>query len=348
MSHSQNRSYFPAEWHPQSAVHLVWPSQDSDWNTNYKSIVCFYIELVKALIGRQALLVVFPVGYDVEGIFNGKEQSKLIITYANYNDTWVRDYGGISIVKEGVPHLLDFKFNAWGNKFEWKLDNEQTRILHQQKSFSNDVVYSDQSDFVLEGGSIESNGHGLLLTTESCLLNPNRNGELSKLQIEKTLQETLHVDKVLWLKHGKIYGDDTDGHIDTLVRFVNRDTLVYVKCLDESDEHFQELFLMEKELGVLCAAYNLSMIPLPMPKAIYNPQTNERLPATYVNFLIINDAVMVPSYAVKQDNEVQSVLKTCFPDRKIISINCLALIAQGGSLHCATMQYPKGFMSGAF
>jgi agmatine deiminase len=345
MSYNKNQSFFPAEWYPQSAVHFVWPCENSDWKANYKQVVSCYVAIVKAVLGRQKLLMTFPEHHDLDKLFTAEEQSKMDITHASYNDTWVRDYGGIAVFDQGNLHLLDFKFNAWGNKFDWKLDNEQTRELFNNGSFRDTVNYQSHLDFVLEGGAVESNGNGLLLTTESCLLNPNRNGELNKMELEKKIKRVLQVKKILWLKHGKIEGDDTDGHVDTLVRFVNESTLVYVKCSDIEDSDFHELNLMEKELEVICAQNELSMVSLPVPQVVVHPNTSKRLPATYANFLIINNAVLLPSYACPQDELAIKTLQTCFPDREIISINCLALIAQGGSLHCASMQYPIGFIN---
>ena len=344
MSTTTNQSYFPAEWHPQSAIHLVWPSEDSDWSVNYKEVVLCYVAMIKALLGRQKVLLVFPVGFNVNEYFSQKEQTKMVITYSSYNDTWVRDYGGISMINNGKFRLVDFKFNAWGNKFDWELDNKQTEVLFNKKVFAEEVSYQNNLSFVLEGGSIDSNGKGLLLTSESCFLNPNRNGVVTKSEVEEVLQTTLAATKVLWLKHGKILGDDTDGHIDTLARFVDENTIVYVKCTDEEDEHFQELDLMEKELEMICAENELMMISLPMPQSPFLSNAIKKLPATYANFLIINGAVLVPNYECPQDKIANDILQNCFPDREIVSVNCLALIAQGGSLHCATMQYPAGFV----
>lgn len=340
-----NLSYFPAEWHLQSAVHLVWPSESSDWKGNYEQVIICYLSIVKAVLGRQKLVLVFPENYPVADYFSDKEQSQMTIFFEQYNDTWVRDYGGISVFKEGRMSLLDFKFNAWGEKFDWRLDNEQTRSLFGKGLFSKNVIYSNQLDFVLEGGAIESNGKGLLMTTKSCLLNPNRNPGLNQKAIDQKLRKVLNVNEVLWLEHGFIIGDDTDGHVDTLVRFVKEDSLVYVKSEKEADPNYHELALMEKELEVLCQKHGLMMTPLPVPDAVYHPVTREKLPATYANFLILNEVILLPVYNCPQDKMAVEILKTCFTDRKIISINCIALIQQGGSLHCATMQYPSSFVN---
>jgi agmatine deiminase len=344
MNHSNNLSYFPAEWHKQSAVHLVWPSENSDWKNNYKEVVDCYVSIVKAILGRQKLLIVFPVDFIVDELFTVDDQSKMNISFAFYNDTWVRDYGGLSVIIKDKSYLLDFKFNGWGNKFSWDLDNKQTKRLVEKGVFADDLNYQNQLDFVLEGGSIDSNGSGLLFTTESCLLNPNRNGQRTKKELEGLLKEKLAIKQVLWLKHGNIIGDDTDGHVDTLVRFVNESTIVYVKCSDSKDEHFESLSLMEQELKRICEEQLLTMIPLPMPQAVFDTSANNRLPATYANFLITNTAVLLPCYGCPQDSLAINILETCFPNREIISINCLGLIKQGGSLHCATMQYPEGFV----
>ena len=202
----------------------------------------------------------------------------------------------------------------------------------------------EQEDFILEGGAIESDGKGTLLTTSECMLNFNRNF-LSQNETEIHLKYYFGIKRFLWLFNGYLAGDDTDSHIDTLVRFCNENTIAYVKCDDEKDEHFQSLKKMEIELQAFKQVngkpYNL--IALPFPKAIFD-EDGQRLPATYANFLIINGAVLVPIYNVPQDESALKILKQVFPERAIIGIDCNALILQHGSLHCVTMQYPIGII----
>jgi len=255
------------------------------------------------------------------------------------NDTWTRDYGYISIIEDNEVKLLDFTFDGWGNKFEASLDNSVNKILHQKGYLGTTPLES--IDFVLEGGSIDSNGDGVVLSTTKCLCNPNRNGGLNKIEIEKRLQNYLGVQKVLWLDYGYLAGDDTDSHIDTLARFVSADTIVYTQCLDKDDEHYIELKKMEEQLQTFKTIDNKSynLIPIPLPTAKFDKENN-RLPATYANFLITNDALIYPTYSVSEDKTAHSIFKELFPTKEIIPIECSRLIEQGGSLHCSTMQIP--------
>jgi agmatine/peptidylarginine deiminase len=246
---------------------------------------------------------------------------------------------------------LDFNFNGWGLKFRADKDNLITSKLYDMGIFSSECEYENKLGFVLEGGSIESDGLGTLLTTSSCLFSKNRNGELTEEEIINYLKNNLGAKRILMLNNGYLAGDDTDGHIDTLARFCNPKTIAYVKCTDEKDEHYDSLKAMEEELKEYtvidsngsdnCEKYEL--IPLPMPEPIY--YKGERLPATYANVLILNDAVLLPIYKNKKDNEALEILKSVFTEREIIPIDCNILIRQHGSLHSVTMQYPKGALN---
>lgn len=259
------------------------------------------------------------------------------------NDTWTRDFGPITVLNEGHPHLLDFTFNGWGLKFSADLDNRVTRHLHREKAFGDTPMTT--FGLTLEGGSIESDGRGTLLTTSTCLLNDNRNPHLNREQIQETLRQVLGARKVLWLENGYLAGDDTDSHIDTLARLCPDDTILYVRCDDPEDEHYAALQAMEKELRALrtCGDRPFRLIPLPWPQARYGDD-GHRLPATYANYLVINGAVLVPTYDDPQDAHALSAVGEAFPDRAIIGVNCLPLIEQHGSLHCVTMQLPKGVL----
>ena len=199
--------------------------------------------------------------------------------------------------------------------------------------------------FVLEGGSIESDGQGTLLTTEACLLSANRNDSLTKDEIELFLKETFGLQRVLWLQNGYLAGDDTDSHIDTLARFCDAHTIAYVQCVDSADEHYEALRRMEKELQAFRTTEGqpYRLIPLPMAEAAWG-DAGKRLPATYANFLIINGAVLLPCYSTLQDALAKEQLQTAFPDREVVGVDCQALIRQHGSLHCVTMQYPVGIV----
>ena len=259
---------------------------------------------------------------------------------ARTNDTWARDHGFITLLTPDGPRLLDFKFNGWGEKFPFKFDNCICRRMAEKKILNG--KYEKHLDFVLEGGSIESDGCGTILTTSHCLLAPHRNQPLTQTQIEERLLTTLHAERILWLDYGYLAGDDTDSHIDTLARFCPGNTIAYVQCLDHSDEHYAELQLMEAQLQTFRTLDGnpYRLIPLPMAKAIYD-EDGTRLPATYANFLIINGAVLMPTYGdPANDTRAEEQLRKAFPRHDIIGIDCRPLITQHGSLHCCTMQFP--------
>ena len=305
----------PAEWEPQSGVMLTWPHANTDWAPMLNEVTQTYEEMAREIRRREPLLIVGPPT----------------------NDTWARDHGFISLVPS---LLLDFCFNGWGEKFPAELDNAINRRLYDDGSVKG--TYIDHLDFVLEGGSIESDGKGTIFTTSSCLLAPHRNQPLTREQIEERLKEFLYADRVLWIDHGHLTGDDTDGHIDTLVRIAPDDTLLYIGCDDPQDEQYEELCLMEEQLRTFRTTdgkpYRMKRLPLPRP--IYD--NSERLPATYANFLVINGAVLCPTYAQPDlDAEALRIIGEAFPDREIVGIDCRSLIKQHGSLHCCTMQFPE-------
>lgn len=279
------------------------------------------------------------------------------------NDTWARDHGGITVFEDNQRVIYDYAFNGWGQKFEASLDNQLTRKLVQTGALGpwnenhfieerspvraqllNDeitIAYRDCLDFVLEGGSLESDGNGTLLTTSECLLSEFRNPAYTKEMIEHRLKEELGLNRILWLNHGYLEGDDTDSHIDTLARFCDRETIAYVRCDDPVDAHFEALRLMEEELKSFktFSGKPYQLVPLPMADTAYDEEGN-RLPATYANFLIVNGAVLMPTYGNPLKDELAlNQLKLAFPDREIVGVDCRVLIEQHGSLHCVTMQY---------
>jgi agmatine/peptidylarginine deiminase len=256
------------------------------------------------------------------------------------NDTWARDHGGITVIENGNAVIHDYIFNGWGNKFEAALDNQITKKLYDKGIFENSSIKT--FGLVLEGGSLESDGKGSILTTSECLLSKNRNEHLSKIQIEQHLKENFCAERILWLNHGYLAGDDTDSHIDTLARFCDEKTIAYVGCDNSEDEHFYALQQMKKELQQFTDIEGdpYKLVELPLPDACFDSDGN-RLPATYANFTIINRAVLVPVYGVSQDKKALEILHACFPDRNVIGVNCRVLIEQHGSLHCVTMQYPE-------
>lgn len=302
-----------AEWEHQSMVQLTWPHEGTDWAPILDEITAVYENMASEIRKREPLLIVDSIPH---------------------NDTWARDHGFITVEEDSVLFLLDFKFNGWGEKFEAALDNEINKHLYEQGLVKG--TYEDHLDFVLEGGSIESDGKGTVFTTECCLMAPHRNQPLTKEEIEERLKEWLGAERIVWLQHGSLIGDDTDGHIDTLVRICPNDTLLYTG----GDKDHPDLAEMEKELQDLRTLdgkpYRLLKLPLPRP--IYDD--GDRLPATYANYLIVNGAVLVPTYNQPDlDQEAMDVIQQAFPDREIVGIDCCAVIKQHGSLHCCTMQY---------
>ena len=312
----------PAEWEKQSAVQLTLPNEHTDWAPILPEITAVYEEMKREISKREPLIIVDDIPH---------------------NDTWARDHGFItcltptpSPVGEGKEEviLLDFRFNGWGEKFPAELDNALNRRLYEQGLVKG--TYEPHLDFVLEGVSIESDGKGTILTTRCCLMAPHRNQPLTQEEIEERLKEYLGAERIVWLNHGSLIGDDTDGHIDTLVRIAPDDTLLYTG----GDEEHPDLMEMEKELQGLrtCEDRPYRLLRLPLPRPIYDG--DDRLPATYANYLVINGAVLVPTYGQPDlDEEAMRTIGEAFPDREIIGIDCRAVIKQHGSLHCCTMQY---------
>ena len=336
---------FPAEWYPQSGIQLTWPHEETDWAYMLDEVTTCYIELAREIARRERLLIVTPHPKQVKQLLQGVVDLEAV-TFAQCptNDTWARDHGGITLFCDGTPAIYDFKFNGWGLKFAANYDNLITSTLCRQGRFN--ARYENRLNFVVEGGALESDGAGTLLTTSECLLSPNRNGEWSQTRIEEYLKETFGLQRVLWLDHGYLAGDDTDSHIDTLARFAPGNTIVYVQCTDPTDKHYEALRRMEEQLRTFTTLEGTPyrLLPLPMADAVYD-ENGERLPATYANFLIMNDAVLYPTYCQPaNDRAAAQVLQQAFPDREIVGIDCSPLIRQHGSLHCVTMQYPQNVL----
>ncbi|GHU89748.1 hypothetical protein FACS1894155_07210 [Bacteroidia bacterium] len=344
MNRNQLQIEFPAEWAPQSGVQLTWPHPGTDWKESLEEVTSCYVSIAKEIIKREKLLIVCRDKQEIINVLGHFESKKLIIREIPSNDTWARDHGAISVNVNGNPYIYDFTFNGWGMKFAANHDNQITRELFKSKAFQPEVGYKNMMHCILEGGSIESDGQGTILTTIKCLLSPNRNEYKDKAEISDYLQLIFGAERILWLNHGFLSGDDTDSHIDTLARFCDTETIAYVRCEDKKDLHFEELSLMEKELQKFKTTNGkpYRLIDLPMADEVLFE--GERLPATYANFLIINGAVLMPTYNSPKDRIAEEQLKKAFPDREIIGINCLPLIKQHGSLHCVTMQFPEGFV----
>jgi len=320
-----------AEFEEQNFTQIIFPHKNTDWAEYLEEAEKTFINIINAVALYQKCFIICADITYVKLQF--QDHNNLYFAEYEANDTWARDCSALCVEEDnGEVQLLDFTFNAWGNKFESDKDNAMNSAL--QNIYLKDL---ETIDFVLEGGAIESNGKDIILTTSACLLNKNRNSELDSIAITKKLNKVFGTTKVLYLNHGYLEGDDTDSHIDTLARFIDEKTIMYVKCEDTKDEHYKELSLMESELIQLAKEHSLKLISLPMAEAIYFEE--ERLPATYANFLFVNGAVLVPTYGVKEDEEALKIFQNTFPSRDIVPINCSTLIKQHGSLHCVTMNF---------
>ena len=334
---------WPAEWEPQDAVLLAWPHAASNWKPTLPQVEAVYDRIVAAARRHATVIIATPEPERVRRRLADTGENPLLLVEVPTNDTWIRDYGPITVETARGPLLLDFGFNGWGLKYVGNLDNQVTRHMQAAKVFGRTPLRSPH--LVLEGGSIDGDGRGTILTTSRCLLSPNRNPGLTRAQIEKRLLRLFGAQRLLWLEHGALEGDDTDAHVDTLARFAPDDTIVYMACGERTDTHYAGLQAMERELKALrtLAGKPYRLLPLPWPAAKFDENGN-RLPATYANFLPLNGALLAPTYGDQQDAAALNVLAKAFPKHEIIGIECTPLIRQHGSLHCVTMQLPQGVM----
>ena len=342
----------PAEWERQDGVQLTWPHCDTEWYELEKVLGC-YVEIAYQILRFEKLIIatrdIVECKSDISRIAAQKgleiDLDRIAFYQTPLNDTWARDHGGISVFGDnGEKYLYDFVFNGWGLKFSSNLDNRITRNIFDAGAFAEEVMGVDMRPYVLEGGSIDSDGCGTMLTTTECLCSLNRNEYLSKEEIEEELCGAFGLQRILWLDHGTIIGDDTDSHVDILARFCSPDTIAYMRCTDPDDPHYEPLAKMERQLKEFRTLdgkpYNL--IPLPLPEPLY--LDDYRLPASYANFLIVNGGVLVPAAGSPMDEVVRKRLQTAFPDREIVMIDCRPLLSGHGSLHCITMQFPQGYL----
>lgn len=339
---------FAAEWDQQDGILLAWPNMGTDWAPMIDEVTACYVEITRAILEDEDERVVI-VANDLEEVRQALgpdvDWKRIIIAVMPINDTWVRDYGPITVWNDGHWSLANFTFNAWGMKFAADCDNQVNSRLDELNIFK--MPWLNYRDIVLEGGSIETDGNGTVMTTTCCLTAPNRNDTLSREQLEQVLLKRLGCVKMLWLDHGSLVGDDTDGHIDTLARFAPGGVIIYTGCDDPADEHFEPLMKMEEDLKAFTDAdgNHYHLIKLPLPDPIYE-HGYFRLPATYANFLITNHQVLVPIYGQpEKDIQACQLIGEAFPGRKVVGIDCRPLIQEHGSLHCATMQLPKGALS---
>ena len=336
----------PAEWEPQDGVLLAWPHEGTDWRECLDEVEPVFVDIVREVAAFERVLILAPDARMLRDRLQafGLAGPGITVFEVATNDTWARDFGPITVFDHGRPLVLDFGFNGWGLKFVSCDDNRANRRLHMLGAFGRSLFAT--IGMILEGGSIDSDGQGTLLTTAQCLLSPNRNPHLSRQEIEAALFLHLGSERCLWLTRGILEGDDTDAHIDTLARLCPDDTIVHVGCDDPADRHYEELAAMAQELAAFRTRdgrpYRLLPLPWPSPKF---DEGGCRLPATYANYLVLNDAVLVPTYNDAKDEAALAVLQYAFPGRRITGIGCLPLIRQHGSLHCLTMHLPKGALA---
>lgn len=335
----------PAEWAPQRATLLVWPRHTGDWGTGLGAARDVIQAMAAALAPRQTVILVAPDNDAAADIAARRHAGtlpaqRLQVVTAAADDIWARDTGPLSVFVDGERRFVDFRFDGWGGKFAAAHDDTLTAALHAAGVFGRGPL--EHQTAIFEGGAIESDGAGTVLTTRRCLLDSQRNAGFDQAAIEALLADTLGARRLLWVTRGDLIGDDTDGHIDTLARFAARDTIIHQGCADPRDAHHAELAAMAGELAGLRdadgAPYTLVELPLPAPQ--YDPDDGHRLPAGYANFLIANDCVLVPAFDDPADAEAAAIIGHCFADREIIPIDSRALIRQHGGLHCAAMQIP--------
>lgn len=334
----------PAEWAPQAGVLLTWPHAGSDWRAALPAVEPVFVEIARQIALREPVVIAChdgEVAVRVRALLRaaGGAPARVRLHVAPCDDTWARDHGPITVLEGGAPRVIDFVFNGWGGKFAAERDDAIPTRLHALGAFGDAPL--EASRLVLEGGSVESDGQGTILTTAQCLLAPGRN-DLDAPALTGLLREVLGATRVLWLHHGALAGDDTDGHIDTLARFCDPRTIAYQACDDPADAHWRELQAMAAELAALRTIDGepYRLVPLPWPRPRFGV-AGGRLPATYANFLIVDGAVLVPTYDDPADAEALARLRAAFPGREVVGVDCRPLIEQGGSLHCLTMQLPR-------
>ena len=338
---------FLPEWEKQNFILMALPNEETDWNYILDEAIEQYKRIILELTMHGVQVVLLCNSIERAGFFfKDCDCSLLKLIQCTFNDTWTRDYGPISIKKDGKIKAIDFGFNGWGLKFASDFDNLVNLFLYK-RGYLEKNKYVNLRHFILEGGSIETDGKGLILTTSRCLCSPNRNGGLSKKSISKRLKSYLGAEKILFLDHGYLAGDDTDSHVDTLARIAPDNKIIYVGCTDTSDEHWKELQLMKNEIQELTDIEGnpFELFELPLPKPIFD-ENGKRLPATYANYLITEKHVFMPVYnQPEKDSEALTVIKKALPEHEVIGIDCNTLIKQHGSLHCATMQIPYGLFN---
>lgn len=331
------------EWLPAKTILLALPHDNTDWNYILPEALDQYRRLVTTIVNEDIpVTLLCREEASAKSLFDSNTQRSITFIEIDFNDTWTRDYGPISIMKDDRIRSLDFGFNGWGLKFAANKDNLVNRHLDAIGYFDKGS-YRNESAFILEGGSIDADEHGTILTTTRCLCSLNRNGGLTKAEADTQLRRRLGASHVLFLDYGALEGDDTDSHIDTLARMAPENTILFTGCRNVDDPQFEELLKMRAQLSMFRnhegQPYNL--IELPLPDAIYD-EDGQRLPATYANYLVTDRVVFMPTYAQEnKDTLAMQTVRIAFPRHRVVGVDCRTLIKQHGSLHCATMQIPE-------
>ncbi len=335
----------PAEWEEHAATWLSWPHNAESWPGNFGPIPGVWVEIVRALQPHEAVNILVddqPAAAEVERLLRraGVSLDNVALHRIGTDDAWMRDHGPIFVTRGAGPGAelaaIDWDYNAWGGKYPpWERDDAVPRQIAERLG-----LRRFHPGVVLEGGSIDVNGRGTLLSTEACLLNPNRNPQLTRGDIERLLCDYLGVRRVLWLGDG-IEGDDTDGHIDDLARFVGPRTVVTAVEEDREDANYEALRLNLERLSAMTdeSGGRLEIVTLPMPRPIY--YDGRRLPASYANFYIANGAVLVPVFNDPGDATALGVLGELFPGRRIVGIQAREMVWGLGAIHCVTQQQPR-------
>jgi len=338
----QNNQYtLLPEWADQEAVLLAWPHQYTDWADNLAQVHETYLTLINAINEADAVVILLCPADEIIHLKSVlSSQNRVLIFAANYNDTWVRDYGFLTVSDNQANYPLSFEFNGWGQKFDAQLDNKINQSLTQL--CQNTLLVNET---VLEGGAIEIDENQHLLTTASCLYNPKRNGRMNKERYESLFKEYLGAKKVTIFNHGRLEGDDTDGHIDTLARFTPLMGIVLQGADNRPlDSHFAELFKLQYEVTQALPAHKIYSLPLPF----VTNENGERLPASYANYLILNRHILLPVYEASEDQAAVEIVQSAYPNYKIIQVPCTSLVQQNGSLHCISMQVPTNTIKPEF
>ncbi|HJT97790.1 MAG TPA: agmatine deiminase family protein [Rhodanobacteraceae bacterium] len=345
-----NRTGFrlPAEWEPQAGVIIAWPHAATDWAPRLAQIEKAYVGLAGAIARFEPLVVCVPdasVRDRAARLLDdaGVPASRVRFIDAAYDDTWLRDSGPLTLTDGDGFRLLDFRFTGWGGKFGAERDDRLIETLIAAGVFR--AASHERIDWALEGGAIESDGRGTLLTTWRCL--HQRHPEMERKEMTQRLEDAFGAERVLWLDHGYLEGDDTDAHIDTLARFAPDDAIVFQACEDMADPHFDQLARMREELTALRTLdgrpYRLHALPWPRP--IVDADENRRLAASYANYLVVDGGVVMPAYGDAADVRAAEVIGAAHPGREIVPIDARPLIWQNGSVHCLTMQVPQGALA---